>query len=91
MKDEYIWENAKIEKTFIGIEDHGIFAWGIIFGSKSWVQGGFDADTIKIIVTHFGPWEELTGKVVRITRKSLGGHIVAMRDILDDDKEVCFK
>jgi len=87
------WENAKIEKAFIGIEDHGIFAWGITFTGISWGQGtgmrGIGAEslpTIKQIVSIFGPWNELQGKVVRIGRDNR--QIVAIRDILDDKLEV---
>ena len=30
-----IWENSKVVKTFIGIEDHGLFAWSIVFEGAS--------------------------------------------------------
>jgi len=90
-----IWDNARIVKTFIGIEDHGIFAWSIMFGGPGWGQGtgsrGFDADTIKEIVTKFGQWEDLQGKLVRIGRKHPGATIFSMRDILDDNIEVLFE
>lgn len=35
---EMKWENAKITSTFIGIEDHGIFAWNIDFAGPGWVK-----------------------------------------------------
>ena len=44
--------------------------------------------TVEAIVSIFGPWNELKGKLVRIGRD--GNQIVAMRDILDDTKEVVF-
>ncbi len=46
--------------------------------------------TIKAIVTHFGPWNELEGKLVRIGKESHTGNILAMRDIISDKKEVVF-
>jgi len=88
-----IWENAKITSTFIGIEDHGIFAWNIDFAGPGWGQGtgayGFSASMIESIVRAFGPWEALEGQVVRIGREGRG-RILGMRDILDDTKEVMF-
>lgn len=90
-----IWDNARIVKTFIGIEDHGIFAWSILFAGSGWGQGtgsrGFDADMIKEIVTKFGQWEDLQDKLVRIGRKHPGATIFSMRDILDDNIEVLFE
>jgi hypothetical protein len=89
-----IWSNAKITKAFIGIEDHGIFSWSLTFCGNGWCQGtgayGFSAKPIKDIVRQFGPWNELEGKIVRICRESELGQIVAMRDIIDDSKEVIF-
>lgn len=89
-----IWENAKVVKTFIGIEDHGFFAWSIVFEGASWGQGTggrvFDANVIKEIVTKFGHWENLQGKLVRVGCKHPGGTLVVMRDILDDSIEVLF-
>lgn len=89
-----IWDNARIIKTFIGIEDHGIFAWSIVFEGSSWGQGTgtrtFDADIIKEIVTKFGQWEDLQGKLVRVGRKHPGSTLVVMRDILNDKIEVVF-
>lgn len=89
------WSNAKIENAFIGIEDHGIFAWGLSFTSVSLHQGtglrGMCAESLLVIesiVRIFGPWHKLEGKLVRIGRKD--NQIIAMRDILDDEKEVTF-
>lgn len=91
------WTNAKIERAFIGIEDHGIFAWSLMFSGSGWGQGsgnrGLCAKSlpeIQAIVTHFGPWNELEGKIVRVGRDKFMGPIVAMRDIMDDTKEVVF-
>lgn len=91
------WTNAKIEQAFIGLEGHGIFAWSLMFSAPGWGQGtgmrGLGAEslpTIKAITTHFGPWNELEGKLVRVGRNSFNGPIVAMRDLLDDRKEVVF-
>ena len=90
------WTNAKIENAFIGIENHGIFAWGLDFSTGCLHQGsglrGLYAEslpTIEGIVRIFGPWNELKGKLVRIGREN--DRIVAMRDILDDSKEVTFQ
>lgn len=92
-----IWVNAEITEAFIGLEDHGIFAWGITFTGPGWGQGsgmrGLDPEslpTLKAIVTHFGPWTKLKGKVVRIGREGGHGSILGMCDILDDSKEVLF-
>lgn len=89
------WTNAKIENAFIGIEDHDIFAWGLNFSTGCLHQGsglrGLCAEslpTVEAIVRIFGPWNELKGKLVRIGRD--GNQIVAMRDIMDDTKEVVF-
>lgn len=89
------WTNAKIEEAFIGIEDHGIFAWGITFTGDGWGQGTrmrfmseADLPKLKTIVTHFGPWNKMTGKLVRIGRESDRGPILAIRDIIDDTKEI---
>ena len=83
------WINAKITNAFIGIEDHGLFAWSILFEWPGAGQGTgaftFDADKIKEIVTIFGPWNELEGKLVRIGKE---GYVGRIRDILDDLKEV---
>lgn len=91
------WTNAKIEQAFIGIENHGIFAWSLMFSGSSWGQGsgnrGLCAEslpTIEAIVRHFGDWNELEGKLVRVGRESFNGPILAMRDIIDDTKEVTF-
>lgn len=90
------WTNAKIESAFIGIEDHGIFAWGLNFSTGCLHQGSGlrelcaeSLPKIEAIVRIFGPWSELKGKLVRIARE--GQMIVAMRDILDDSKEVVFQ
>lgn len=85
------WTNAKIEKAFMGIEDHGIFAWGLSFSSGSlhqstglrWVAPD-SLPILEAIVTHFGPWNDLEGKLVRIGKVTRTGPITAMRDILDD-------
>lgn len=87
------WTNAEIADTFLGIEDHGLFAWSITFKNGSFHQGtGLRAvdrvslPTIEAIVRIFGPWNRLQGKLVRIGRENRA--IVAVRDILDDEKEV---
>lgn len=91
------WDNAEIKQAFIGIESHGIFAWSLMFSGPAWGQGtgsrflvAGDLPTIEAIVRHFGPWNELKGKLVRVGRESHGGPIVAMRDIMDDTKEIVF-
>jgi len=92
-----IWDNAEIKSAFIGIENHGIFAWGLMFSGSGWVQGsGFRSlgaeslPQIQAVVTHFGPWNELEGKIVRVGRDKFMGPILAMRDIMNDTKEVVF-
>lgn len=50
----------------------------------------FDANVIKEIVTKFGHWENLQGKLVRVGCKHPGATIFSMRDILDDSIEVKF-
>jgi len=86
------WTNAKITNAFIGIEDHGLFAWSLMFQWPGAGQGTgvytFDSEKIKEIVTILGPWNELEGKLVRIGKESYAGKILAIRDILDDQKEV---
>lgn len=91
------WDNAKITQAFIGIENHGIFAWSLTFSGSGWGQGnGMRAlgaqslPTIEAIVRHFGPWNELEGTLVRVGREKFNGPIVAIRDIMDDEKEVVF-
>lgn len=92
-----VWTNAKITQAFIGIEGHGLLAWSLQFAGEAWGQGtgcrGLCVEslpTIEGIVRHFGPWNELEGKVVRIGRQASIGPINAMRDLLDDKKEVIF-
>lgn len=90
------WTNAKIESAFIGIEDHGIFAWGLGFSANSFhigtglreLDAEFGLPKVEAIVRIFGPWNELKGKLVRIRRE--GQMLVAMCDIMDDAKEVIF-
>ena len=89
------WKNAKIVNTFIGIEDHGIFAWNIVFSGNGWGQGtgiySIDTSALPIlekIVRLFGPWEELKDKFVQIGREEDRGLIIGIRDILDETKEV---
>jgi len=88
------WTNVKITNAFIGIEDHGVFAWSLMFAWPGAGQGTgvytFDSEKIKEIVTKFGQWEDLQGKLVRIGRKHPGATIFSMRDILDDSIEVLF-
>lgn len=91
------WTNATISSAHICIESHGIFAWGLTFSGPGWVQGtgmrfltAESLPTIEAIVRKFGPWNKLEGKIVRIGRVDGRGMIVAMRDILDDSKEVAF-
>lgn len=95
--NELIWQNAEIEDAFIGLEDHGIFAWSLMFSGSGWGQGsgtrGLTAEslpTLKAIVSKFGPWSKLPGTVVRVGRDQAFGPIVAMCDILDDEKLVRF-
>lgn len=93
MPDELVWENAKISDAFIGIEDHGIFAFCITFSGGGWSQGTgayvFCPNKVEKICRTFGPWSDLEGKLVRVGRNS-SGRIMAIRDIMDDDKEVVF-
>lgn len=95
--NELLWQNAKIDRAFIGIEGHGIFAWCLVFAGSSWVQGNGtrglapeSLPTLKAIVSHFGDWNDLPGKMVRVGRDKPGGPIVAMCDLLDDAKVVRF-
>ena len=71
--------NAQIEKTFLGIEDHGCFGGGITFrwgGSGQGfgiylLSGPTCADWIKGVISAVGvyQWEELVGKYARIDRE----------------------
>lgn len=95
--NELLWQNAKIDRAFIGIEGHGIFAWCLVFAGSGWGQGsgtrGLEPEslpTIKAIVSKFGPWNELPGTMVRVGRDKPFGPIVAMCDILDESKMVRF-
>ncbi len=89
------WTNAEITSVFIGIEDHGIFAWDITFQGPGWGQSlgarGLCAEslpTLTAIAKTFGPLTQLKGKIVRIGKDKGRGRILAIRDVLDDNKEV---
>lgn len=90
-------ENAKINGTFIGTEDHGIFSININFEGDGWSQGtghyfaaeGAVERWIKGVIKVVGVerWEDLPGKLVRIRRDGggLSGRIIAVGDIFKDN------
>ena len=84
--------NAKIESTFLGFEDHGIFTYflhlewehaGQGFGGYI-LGGGYGDETIKAILETVGvdKWEDLPGKYVRIEREHIKVHRIG--NIIED-------
>jgi len=96
--NELQWQNAKIERAFLGIEDHGLFAWTLTFSGNGWGQGCGTRivtpeaiPTLKSIVSKFGAWNKLPGTLVQVGRVGEYGPIVAMRDISNEEKAVRFE
>ena len=88
-------ENAKIGRTFLGKEDHGILTTMLNLEGPSWGQGfgGWTlrpqdgnamADYVDQTLKTVGvsSWEELNGQLVRVKRER--GLIVAIGHITED-------
>lgn len=86
-------ENARIRSTFLGIEDHGLFATSLGLAGDGWGQswGPFNTPPSKtshqflkkiIEVVGVTSWEELPGKYVRIRRRD--GLIKAIGNLMED-------
>lgn len=83
-------ENAKINSTFIGFEDHGVFAVNVDMSGESWGQGTgcysltdpqWIANLLRVIKVN--SWEDLPGKFVRV-RRSNGYDIDAIGHLIED-------
>jgi len=71
-------ENGKIERTFLGVEGHGIFTGWIHMAGEGWGQGfggrvldgDYTATWIRGVLEAVGvdEWEQLIGKPVRVER-----------------------
>lgn len=71
-------ENAKIDRTMLGVEDHGILTafiylsgpgWGIGFGGRVFgATSGYCGAWIRAVLdtVGVGEWEDLPGKYVRV-------------------------
>lgn len=74
---------AKIERTHLGYEDHGIFSITVMFNYGGSSQGfgpiGFSEEVVKAIVDSAGPWEDLVGRTVMAIRDD--GHNGLVRGI----------
>lgn len=92
-------ENAVIDRTYLGPEDHGIFTvcimakgdcWGQGFGNRCLgnARGGHSAgiDYLWAILKtlELRSWEELPGTLIRVRRKTPGGPIAAIGHIMKD-------
>jgi hypothetical protein len=86
-------ENARIESTHLGFEDHGIFSLNVAFTGPGWGQGTGHlfadkgtSDLIKPIIRAVGveKWEDLPGKNCRIRRSSQLGRIEAIGNLMED-------
>lgn len=83
--------NAKITKTMLGYEDHGILTCFLVldFGGISQSFGGYELayyglDMIEKIMKVVGvsEWENLQGKYIRVIR--LGGKIISIGNLIED-------
>lgn len=86
-------QNAKIESTNLGYEDHGILSMNVNFVGPGWGQGtGCYAanagmrEWIKSMIDAVGVsrWEDLKGATVRIRRNSEYGPIVSVGNLLEE-------
>ena len=81
-------KNAKITKTFLGFEDHGLFTFflHLDYGSSGQGAGGYvlgrSVEIIKKILEVVGvnEWEELPGKFIRV--KAEHGKVHSIRNII---------
>jgi hypothetical protein len=85
-------KNAKIQSTFLGIEDHGIFTAMITldygessqgFGNHDLTYRDYGIKYLRKILEVVGVdcWEELKGKHVRVKSD---GHIYSIGHIIED-------
>ena len=93
MEDEIVTENAKIDSTMLGFDDHEVLTAMLHLSGRSWGQGfgGYLAEStwvfIEEVITLFGvDWERLPGTLLRVKRS---GHcsatkIVAIGHIIED-------
>lgn len=86
-------ENAKIESTMLGYEDHGIPTsfLNLKFGSSNQGFGGYDLRSTSAMlkwvlgvlnVLGVNEWSKVTGQVCRVRRED--GRIIAIGHIIDD-------
>src|SRR5574337_736859 len=78
--------NAKIVKTFIGLEDHAIFTFFITFDYGQ-AAGGYCIENVDFIrpilkVLKKGSWEELPGSFCRVNAEHAKIH--AIGHLLED-------
>lgn len=93
MKMETEILNAKISKTYLGFEDHGIYTCYLTLDFDGYVQsfGGYFlesySDMIQNILKAVGvdSWESLTGKYVRVKKGTkYSSPIVSIGHIVND-------
>lgn len=89
-------ENARIESTMLGIEDHGLMTCllHLEFGGGAQSFGGYDLSTdhwsgvefVRRILEAVGvsKWEDLKGKLVRVKRPDGNGPILSIGHILEN-------
>jgi len=85
--------NVRISNTFLGIEDHGIFAWNIdtIAGPVGQGTGAYsvrhNVETLeKIIrVLEVTEWGKLVGTNCRVRRDKPYGRIIAIGHIIEEN------
>ncbi|QGZ16773.1 hypothetical protein PBI_DEWDROP_126 [Microbacterium phage Dewdrop] len=94
---EYEAELARVKRTHLGREDHGILSVNIEFEgiSGSWGQGTghYFADTpekmfpwVSRLIDFFGAWENIPGSECYVLREMYSGPIVGM--VSKDEKRV---
>ena|SRR5215469_2794065 len=86
-------ENARIESTHLGFENHGIFSLNVNFAGPGWGQGTghyfADKGTSELIKGIIGAvgvtkWEDLPNQYCRVKRNGHLDRIRAIGNLLED-------
>lgn len=90
----YEMELGKIEYTYIGLEDHGIFSWalGFHFGGTGQGTGHYNftpemLDVTKDVLSVVGcrTWEGLPGSPLYVIRNEKYGKIIGLANSVDPE------